>query len=79
MALICPRRNMAIIMAMEGMANTENMDIMASVVMVIMAIMEATATMPIAIMGIKTTLPSNDSELKKYGFLINLKITFINF
>lgn len=57
MALICPRRSMAIIMAMEGMANTENMDIMASVVMVIMAIMEATATTPIVIMGIKTTLP----------------------
>ena len=48
---------MAIIMAMEGMANTENMGIMASVVMVIMAIMGATATTPIAIMGIKTTLP----------------------
>lgn len=57
MALICPRRSMAIIMAMEGIANTENMDIMASVVMVIMAIMEATATTPIVIMGIKTTLP----------------------
>lgn len=57
MALICPRRSMAIIMAMEGMANTENMGIIASVVMVIMAIMEATATTPIAITGIKTTLP----------------------
>lgn len=53
---------MAIIMAMEGMANTENMGIIASVVMVIMAIMEATATTPIAITGIKTTPPSNDSE-----------------
>ena len=48
---------MAIIMAMEGMANTENMDIMASIVMVIMAIMEATVTMPIAITEIKTTPP----------------------
>ena len=62
MALICPRRSMAIIMAMEGMANTENMGIIASVVMVIMAIMEATATTPIAITEIKTTPPSNDSE-----------------
>ena len=62
MALICPSRSIAIIMAIEVMANTENMGIIASVVMVIMAIMEATATMPIAITGIKTTPPSNDSE-----------------